>query len=174
MNQKFGKDVSYIQLIKNIKGFHLDTIKAQKSLKVECERRNLDIIIFIRDADGIYTDAAKIKKVETWFETLREHCTCKKLLLINIYELEALIFADIETFNRLYYTSIKGNRDVKYIKEPKEELKNATEKGKRKYRESDCPDLFKELRIEIVGKNCSYFKTFLAEFSGLLDGKNAN
>ena len=89
--------------------------------------------------------------------------------MLNIYELEALIFADIETFNKLYSTSIKGNRDVSYIERPKEELKEKTRKLKKKYFESDCPKLFKELRIDIVSKNCAYFKTFLDDFSELID-----
>lgn len=83
---------------------------------------------------------------------------------MNIYELEALILADIETFNKIYKVDIKIKGNVMYQKEPKEFLKLKTKGCRKKYFESDCPDLFKRLRFNKIGSNCKYFSDFIAEF----------
>jgi hypothetical protein len=48
-------------------------------------------------------------------------------------------------------------------------LKNKTDRHKKKYSVSDCPEIFEVLNIDVVSKNCTYFKAFLEEFAGRLD-----
>ena len=38
-----------------------------------------------------------------------------------------------------------------------------------KYKESDCPELFKKLEIDTVINNCKYFQTFFTEFIKLIE-----
>ena len=166
--QRFDKNISYIQLLNNIRGHQLDNARTKHSLQIECKIKQPDIIIFIRDADGICTHENAIQKCNSWHTNLSGVVKTKNILLLNIYELEVLIFADIEVFNKKYNTSIKDNRDVTFIKEPKEELKRKTSKLNKKYFESDCPELFKLLRIDNVIKNCSYFREFITKFSELV------
>jgi len=93
----------------------------------------------------------------------------KGILLNNNWELEALIFSDVETFNKIYKTNVKGNRDPMLIREPKEELKRVSRNERRQYRESDCPEIFRKLRFMEVYTNCQYFKEFVKAFDKLLE-----
>ena len=171
LEKKIATKVSYELLIKNKRGHQLDNIRTKEALKIECERKKPDIIIFIRDADGICTQNEKIEKCKQWHKDLSKHLNVANVLLLNIYELEALIFADIDVFNRIYKTSIKGNRDVTFIKEPKEELIRQTRKLPKKYCESDCPELFKQMNVENIISNCSYFKQFYQNVERLLSAE---
>lgn len=168
LQQKICTGVSYQHLMKNVRGHQLDNERTRISLKIECERKKPEILIFIRDVDGICTQKDKINKCEVWHKNLSKELGIKNILLLNIYELEALIFADISAFNSIYKTSIKGNRNVTYIKEPKEELIRATRKLQKKYSESDCPQLFKAMNIENVLNNCAYFRHFFDSYVAAL------
>jgi hypothetical protein len=85
-------------------------------------------------------------------------------LLINIYELEALILADIATFNKFYGTSINYSKNVMHHKEPKEFLIQKTAKNKKTYSESHCPEIFRHLDISIIRQKCIYFREFYDDF----------
>jgi hypothetical protein len=89
----------------------------------------------------------------------------KGLLLLNIWELEALIFADITTFNKLYNTTYKFSGDQSFKKNPKEELKRITFQKKKKFNESDCPEIFENLNFNTVENNCNYFADFITDFN---------
>jgi hypothetical protein len=167
--QKFNKKATFVTLINNIKGYHLDQPKTKSALEIEYKRKKPDILIFIRDADGLNTQVDKIEKCKAWYKKLSKEIGCNKILLINIWELEALIFADINTFNKLYGTSIKSGRDVTLIGDPKRELMSKTQKLRKKYYASDCPELFKQINIDVVIKNCAYFADFFFYFSAFME-----
>jgi hypothetical protein len=159
--KKFPSKFQFVQLIKNKKGYQLDNERVSQSLKIEYIDKKPNHIIFIRDVDGLKSEKDKINKVTNWFNKLNPIVENKGILLSNIYELEALILADIQTFNKLYQTKIKAQGDVTYKKEPKEFLMNKTSKKKKKYCESHCPEIFNELVFDIVVSNCKYFKDFV-------------
>lgn len=164
LQKKHANALHFKQLIKNKRGHQLDNERTFHSLKIEYDDYKPHFVLFIRDADGIVTENNKIKKVVNWFTKLNPTVENKGILLINIYELEALILADISTFNRLYGTTIKFGGNVMYQTEPKELLIQKTSKNKKKYAESHCPDIFKELDFDSVINNCMYFKTFYEDF----------
>lgn len=168
LKKKYKEGFSYRTLSLYKKGTQLFTESASKSFNFEIKKDPPHCVIVIADADAVITENPKINHKRFLYERLSKLLSCKSLLLLNIYELEALIFADIDIFNSHYHVSIKGDRDVMYISEPKEELRRKTSKMKKKYSESHCPDLFKDLRIEIVSKNCAYFKEFLNDFSQMI------
>lgn len=168
--QKLDGKVLFTKLLKNRRGHQLDNIKTINLLKIEFKDKKPDLVVFIRDVDGIETEKEKIKKTQDWYNLLSKEVS-KKLLLLNIYELESLIIADINCFNKIYGTTIKNKRDVNFIKEPKEFLIRKSSLNKKKFNESDCPDLFQCLDINIVAKNCKYFNTFLIELSNYLNIK---
>jgi len=158
--KKYPKLFNYKPMLKNKKGYQLDNERVPKSLKVEFDDYNPDIVIFVRDVDGLATEHAKIKKVKDWFTKLNTIVDNKGILLHNIYELEAMILADIDTFNSMYNTQIKFPGNVMYQKEPKEFLIRKTEKLRKTYAESHCPTIFDQLNFDTVIKNCEYFRTF--------------
>jgi Domain of unknown function (DUF4276) len=162
--QKYNKQFKFVSLLKNIKGSCLDNKRTANSLAVEFKTTKTNCILFIRDTDGIFTEIDKTKKVENWFKKLNEIVNKQGILLCNTYELEALILADINTFNTIYKSTIKFSGDVSYKKDPKGFLKEKTKKLQRQYRESDSEELFAKLRFDEVKKNCKYFKEFISIF----------
>jgi len=175
LKQKHDAGYRYRTLSLHKRGSQIFTESAVKSFNFEIKKDPPHYVIVIADADAVNTETDKIRDKKALYERLAKALNCRSLLLLNIYELEALIFADIDTFNKLYNTAIKGNRNVTYIDKPKEELMRKTKEPK-KYSESHCPELFKILKIDVISKNCAYFDTFLNEFSGLNAGnkKSAN
>jgi hypothetical protein len=167
--QKHPDNVHFKQLIKNKKGYQLDNARVGAALKVEFEEFNPKYVIFIRDADATATESAKLQKVRDWFNKLNPVVNNKGILLMNIYKLEALTLADITTFNTLYGTDIDYSKNVIYQKEPKEFLIQKTSKGRKVYSESHCPDIFTHLQIDMVKKNCTYFKQFHDDFANKLN-----
>jgi len=158
--QKYPGVFQFKQLIRNKKGSQLNNTRTEVALKIEFEDYKPDHVIFIRDADALPTEKEKIDKIIAWFEKLNKTVKQKGILLINIYELEALILADIESFNRLYATSIQYSKNCMHQKEPKEFLMQKTAKNRKVYSESDCPNIFEHLKYDVVVTNCAYFKDF--------------
>src|ERR1700743_2437831 len=104
LQRRYPDSFTFKQLIKNKKGYQLDNARTSAALKVEFDDFKPNYVIFIRDADALPGENEKIQKAHNWFIKLNQIVNNKGILLLNIYELEALILADIETFNRLYGT----------------------------------------------------------------------
>jgi hypothetical protein len=107
----------------------------------------------------------KIRK--NWFEKLNNEFG-NGIFLLNIYELEALMLADIQTFNLHYKSKINFNGNPMMQEKPKEFLMAKTEYCQKKYVVSHAPNVFEKLDFETVYKNCSYFKAFIKEFEQLV------
>jgi hypothetical protein len=164
LQQKFNDKVTFTTMLKNTRGYQLDNSRVRYALEIEFKTKNPDFVLFVRDADAIITQKNLLKKKHEWYNTLLPFVKKKGMLLLNIYELEALIIADIETFNKVYSTSIKYGKDVMYQEDPKGFLMDKTRKNKKKYYESDCPELFKKLRFDTIHTNCKYFSEFILNF----------
>ena len=54
------------------------------------------------------------------------------------------------------------------IRNPKEELRNATFKQKKRFEVSHCPDIFAKLDLRKIRANCTNFNLFLDQFDKLL------
>jgi hypothetical protein len=165
LNQKYNGRIQFLTLLKSVKGYQLDNPKVKKSLPIEFFDKGCNFAIYIRDLDGFGTETIKKAKRIQWFKELDSTVNKKGILLLNIWELEALIFADINVFNQLYKTSFKFKGDPTFIKEPKEVLKRITSGLRKRYHESDCPDIFKKLDFDVVKKKCSCFAEFVLELN---------
>lgn len=161
--QKYNASLQFKHLLKNRRGHQLDNLRTFEALRIEFDDYNPDLVIFIRDVDGIVTEHRKVQKVSDWFTKLNAAVNKRGILLMNIYELEALILADIEAFNKAYNVNIKFNGDVEYQTKPKEFLKDKTSKLKKRYEESHCPEIFKNLNFDIVEKKSKAFAKFHKE-----------
>lgn len=159
---EFNKKYIFKSLLNGIRGYQLDNPKTKKSFEVEIKNNNFINYIFIRDLDGFRSEKHKISKVTKWFNELNKICQGKGILLLNIWEFEALIFADIETFYNIYNikNKTKFNKNVEFISNPKEELKRISKQGNKIYFESDLPRIFEKLNFSKIKKNCKYFKEF--------------
>lgn len=162
--KKYNSKIQLYPLARRIKGYHLDSKKIKNILPIEFKDKKCKFVVYIRDLDGYKTNKAKIKQREIWFKKLDATVNGQGILLLNIWELEALILADITTFNTIYRTTYKYPGDPMVQKEPKEELMRITFRNRKRYKESDCPEIFKKLDFGMVEKKCKYFKEFIEEF----------
>lgn len=164
------KHLEFTTLLRDINGSMLDNNKAfRRILRIEYETQNPDLIIFIRDLDALETDrAAKLKRQET-FNYSNNIVDKKGIFLLHIFEIEALIFADIEAFNKYYGCSILGISDPMKISEPKEVLIKATKKSVKQYSETHNAELFNLLNFNILKTNCRYFNDFIDYFEKIIN-----
>lgn len=163
----YNGKVRFKLLLKNLNGCTLDSDKFTRMLFAELKTNRNDIYVFIRDADSLATETETLEKRRKWY---REHSKGMRqsLLLLNIYELEALIFADIDTFNRIYGSSIHFSGDVTMKPKPKKELMHKTDRPK-KYEESHCPHIFAQLRLATVRQRCAYFAEFVTKLNEVMN-----
>lgn len=172
LNQRYKRDIVFKPLASRIRGYQLDNPKIARSLHAEWNTGKFKFIVFIRDLDGFKSEPLKIKTKLEWFEGLNKISGGENVLLLNIWEIEALIFGDIETFNKMFNTSINFKGDPMYLKDPKEILMRETRKGKKQYREHDCPQIFSKLNIDIIEKKCVFFQNFLQIFDDVYKMKS--
>ncbi|KIO78534.1 hypothetical protein TH53_03245 [Pedobacter lusitanus] len=100
LNKKYSGHVHFQPLLKRIKGHQLDSVKTKRAVGLEMSEHKCNFILFIRDLDGLHTQKDLIKAKNDWFSSLDQVCGNQNIFLLNIWELEAMIFGDIETFNK--------------------------------------------------------------------------
>ena len=152
-------DVKYFAMLNGINGSMLDNQKTKRLLRIEYEQTQPQVVVFIRDLDGLITEQDKIDARKKYFTEFNSVVDKKGILLLNIYEIEALIFADVDSFNVRYSSNIQSVEDPSHITDPKGKLKLEC----KKYKESENPEIFKILIFDKL-LNCSYFKEFCNKF----------
>ena len=139
-------------------GSRLDSQKTKRFLRKEFEFKKPDLVIFIRDLDSTLPNQEQVALRDEYFSSSNRVVDRKGIKLLHIYEIEALILADIELFNKIYECAIEKIDQPMQVKEPKEFLRS---KAKR-YTESDNPDIFKRMDFN-KALNVEYFKTFITK-----------
>ena len=165
LRKAIADQVDFVDLIRDVNGsnlennFHKNRFRREYEL-LKREGGGVDLVVFIRDLDDLETNRERVLQRKSYFNEWNKTVDEKGIFLLNIFELEALIWADIEGYNLKYGTSIPPLPDPMLIWEPKEELKKHI-----RYSEGDSPKIFEEaLRVDEVEKNCRYFAAFLSEF----------
>lgn len=164
--KNFGERAVFFPLLQRIRGSELDNQGTLRRLRIEYEDRQPDSVIFIRDLDGLETDKDyKLKKAQkqTYFTKCKSVVNKNALFLLNIYEIEALILADIDALNDFYQSNVIFTNNTMSQVEPKEFLKQHC-----KYKEADCPQLFLQLRFDFLQKNCLYFADFIKKLTKIM------
>lgn len=183
LNQRFSNIAEFKTLMTDTHGSYLDRPGFPRTLRAAYLSANPkpDILIAIRDLDGLADDADQLELRKRFFRSLRNAINLssrssrritgkqrgeKEICpLLCIYEFEALILADIEIFNREYRTELEVADPEKIIR-PKEVLIEASSKAEsRTYQEGHCHDLFPLLRIDIIEQNSTQFRIFLQKLS---------
>ncbi len=158
--------VTFKPIGRKIEGDHLLTPKSARIINAECKRYNIDLVILAKDLDGLPSNQKKIKEIEDKIQKIAKQATTKLLPFIVIFEQEALILADIQTFNRIYKTTYTSTKNPLFQSEPKELLKQLTGNSNKKYRESDTPKIFQQLDFQTVFNNHkgeNSFQSFIKE-----------
>ena len=166
-------DYEFFQLIKRFTGSQLDDKTNNTVLHVlinEIQFETPDFLLYIRDLDAIITDGVgeKIEKMNTVFKKFAKQKPKKSIFMLNIYELEALILADFDTFknyhkNTDWYFEVTTAADVS---QPKEILQTFT-----KYNEGNVRDIFPLLHIPEIAKNHRFFNDFIQNFDKMLQNE---
>lgn len=101
------QDLDFVTLLNRINGSMLDNKKAiRRLLRTEYEDHKPDVILFIRDLDSLNNDG-EAKRIRQEIFSYSNHIVDGiGIHLLNIFELEALILADIATFNSYYGVSL--------------------------------------------------------------------
>ncbi|WP_286860221.1 MULTISPECIES: hypothetical protein [Sphingobacterium] len=147
-----------------MKGSQLESAKFFKQVGLETEGGKFDLLICIRDLDAFKSESKKVDERRRWYQKIQQSAnSCEATLLLNIWELEAMLFADLDLFNKMYGTNLSYTKDPSNIKEPKDKLKSETRKAKRKYVESDSRELFGELNFNKVLARCKFFEEFILD-----------
>jgi len=162
--QKF-KEIEFFTLIKKLNGSFLDNQKTKHFLRKRYEIEKPEVIIFIRDLDTLKTDKKQLDLRKNYFADFNSVVDKKGIYLLNIWEIEALILADIKTFNKIYNTEIIDFEDVMLVKEPKEFLELKT---KKEYKNSHNPEIFELLNFDNVMR-CKYFEEFISDFKNIVE-----
>lgn len=161
-------NITFIELLKNINGAQLENQKTKQSLKLECIYHRPNIVIFIRDLDGLLSKEYRYQRLQrqNYYKKFKGSTQIKDktIFLLNIWEIEALILADINAFNKYYKCNIKFNENPMKIVEPKEFLKLSH----KKYSESDNKNIFKHSDFNKIYSHCDYFKSFIDKFEQLI------
>ncbi len=173
LKKKYSDQAVFVPLLKSISGKGLDEIrKVVKILKDEIKQKKIDLLILVRDLDGLTSEKKKINTIESWAEKIQKQLVINPQLFIVIFELEAFILADIETFNKIYQLKYQLKTSPKFQSEPKELLKSITRKSKRKYKESDAPEIFQQLNFQKIYQNHkgqNSFQSFIKELENTLN-----
>jgi hypothetical protein len=169
LSTKYGKKFIFQPMLKNIRGYQLDSVRFNTKLRAEIKasKTKFKHFIYVRDLDGLPSSKIAIHKKQEWYDKLNREFD-NGIFLLNIYELEALILADIENFNRLFKANVtfKGNPMMK--EKPKEFLMHHTKTNQRKYLEHDAPEIFNKLDFDMVKSKCRYFGEFIEEFEKMI------
>src|SRR5690606_22087321 len=108
------------------------------------------MVLCIRDLDGFSSQEHLVQARKDWFDNVCQNVSCSSVLLLNIWELEAFLLGDIDSFNRFYKSNLSYMGNPSAQPNPKEWLKSRTKKLKKSYKESDCPELFASLDYDKI------------------------
>lgn len=162
-----GSGIVFKTLLHDMTGDMLQSKEGYKFLRLENQLEKPDFIIFIRDLDALWTDRKKRAERVAYFRKSINIVHRKGIYLLHVFEIEALIFADIASFNKEYKTTIpelKNIADVTLIENPKEVLRNLS---KGAYKESHNEKHFAKVDFDKL-LEVDYFKEFIAEFEAKL------
>mgnify|MGYP000878480721 CR=1 FL=1 len=159
LRNRLGNDIEFFDLLRNVNGDDLENQKIKHRFRREFQIEKPEIVLFIRDLDALEHDLAQLERRKAYFGEWNNVVDKKGVFLLNIYELEALIWADIDTYNIYASLSIQPPLDPMLIVDPKGELRKHGP-----YNEGQAREIFHLLRPDIVAQNCRYFADFLKEF----------
>lgn len=166
LQRQYAARIMCFPLLERLTGGTLDSAKILRSLPIACDRKRPDIIVVIRDLDALASDQAQVRLRQAYFDRVNREVGGRALYLLHIYEFEALLAADIQTFNALYKSACKIPGDPTRLVDPKRVLQHATRKSPRgEYHENHSAEVCAQLNYGQLVKNCRYFCEFDAAFA---------
>ena len=134
---KHYTNLEFVVLLNGLTGAMMDSKRfIAQFLPKEFHDKKPDLVILIRDLDSHERDTVKLKQREKLFNFFNQKVANKGVFLLNIYELEALVLADISVFNDKYRCNLDKFDDPMNVAMPKEVL---IEASKYRFNESHNP-----------------------------------
>ena len=166
-----SENVQFKVILKKLRGSQLDNERMfLQSLASDFLSEDLHYVILIRDLDGLLSEKSKIKDRDNWFKKANTFINNQGIFFLAIAEMEALILADIRTFNKMYSIDIKPIGNPMATSKPKEDLQRFSNKSKRgKYEENHAVNIFKTLNFNTVYDNHKGERSFQAFANELVD-----
>lgn len=161
LKQRYKNNVTYINLIEDIRGSSLDNQKTKSILRKQYEYYKPHIVIIIRDLDALISDRKSINIRNEYFSSTNSVIDRKGIRLLNIYEIEAIILSDLTFFNKFYNTNAVYHGNPSHQPEPKELLMSFCKNIK--YSEPDAPDIIENISIDTVITKCYFFAKLTKE-----------
>ena len=155
--------IAFVPILKSLNGGTPPVNKVLRLLPIEIQKNQLNALLCLLDLDK----EAKRNERNLWFSTIQKGVSVNSIFYLAVMELEALILADIETFNKIYGIKRHYPKNPKFEDDPKGKLRVWTEKGKNKYDENHAEEIFKKLRFDVVYKKHSgddSFQEFIDKF----------
>jgi len=162
--KKYDSDISFFPLIYGVHGSELENPKIKHQLRREYQYEKPDFVLFIRDLDGFEDNKFLLDQRKAYFTEFNSVVNRKGILLLNIYELEALLLSDVGMLNAYFEVQLEEIADCMQVEDPKGFLKTNI----RKYSTGDNKTLFSLLNYDKVVNNCRYFKVFSQEFDKII------
>ena len=169
-NKRYLKKARFSTVLKRLEGSVLYSKKIGRMIKADMQSSDYDFIIVVRDLDAGRSNHKQWSTVQDWYSELSEHFP-NNILLLNVQELEALILADIETFNAIYKTSIKFPGNPEALNSPKDFLISATHGKRKRFEVKDNQQLIPRLDFTKVEAKCKFYRDFIVELEQLLSVK---
>lgn len=166
-------EVTFLPIIKSLTGGQLENArKLKRRIEGEIDAKDLDYVVCMRDSDALFSETGKIKLKQEWYRKLQMGNI--GIFFLVIVEAEAMILADIETFNKKYDVSISPIPSPLLNGKPKKVLKDHTLKSAKQYKEAHALEIFKALNFEKVYTNHNgpiSFKAFVDELDAIINPK---
>ena len=154
LEKEMGEKAIFLPIIPTMRGKQLDNRKKMDGLIEKAFAQNkLDFILYIRDLDALPSDENAKTILQNWFSFVEN--IANGVSFMAIYESEALILADFETFCKIKKIKAQYKSNPMYQEEPKEYLK------KYSYHPNDLPKLFAQLNFGTIMKNHKGFAQFI-------------
>ncbi len=163
LTPQYKGKAEFIPLGKSLNGKLFAAKKIIQTISPLVKDKEIDAVIFMCDLDN----ESKKDVRNQWFTTIQKSADFKAIFYLAVMELEALILADIETFNEIYGIIGQYTKNPKFESDPKQVLENRTNKAKRKYDENHATEIFEKLRFDIVyqkHKEDDSFQAFIDSF----------
>jgi hypothetical protein len=168
LQQLLKEEHSFFNILGKVRGGMWDSDKYIELLKVEfaTHKPSLDVVILMRDKDALEADNKNKKERAAFFTKTMNAVNHKGIKLLHIWELEALLFADIKALSAFYDKPIVSpHKDVMLIEDPKGELMKQTSGLASVYSESHSAKIALLMNAELLLDKsvCKYFHHFYRE-----------
>ena len=163
--KKYNNKIDMFPLLYDLHGSIIENPKIKHLLRKEFENKKPDIVLFIRDMDGLEDDKVQLEKRKAYFTEFNSVVDKKGILLLNIYELEALLLSDVSCLVTYYKVDVEGIEDCMKVVDPKGYLKDRIDA----YKTGHNFELFSMLDCETVISNCRYFKKFIVDLDKIIN-----